>query len=139
MGQFAPSTWSLTWWRRWPLVGLLLALTFLGHDLLMADAHAVGPASSSAGHHLATASWTAAGTVAAVPDEAPKPIHPAGCEVARPAAPPTRDDGAPAEFEATSSVLSVAVPPLLSPAAGGWAEPTRPPGTRRALLRVFRI
>ena len=139
MGRFAPNARSPRQ-RCWPLLGLLLALAFLGHDLLMAaDAKAEGSAehSSAAPHRAAT--HPEAGAAHPLLIETWETNHPAGCEVGRPAAPTTGGDPDPAGLAAIDGPISATVSPLAPRLGEGWAEPTWPSGTRRALVQVYRI
>ena len=124
--------------RGWPLVGLLLTLTLLGHDLLMAaDTHAAAPADRPPLDHLGTGSSTEAESESALPHSPAEPTHATGCEVARPAAPPTDDDGIPAGPGAASGPTTLPALPLAPSGGSGRGKSTWPPSTHRALLQVF--
>ena len=139
MGRCAPSTRSRSR-RHLALAGLLLALALLGHDLLMTvSAHAAPPPDNPQARHGQTAFHTGTETLGAGPSEAPGPDHPAGCKVARSAAPRTGGNPAPAGPAGGGDPIGAGVPPLASQAGGGWAEPTSPPSTRRAVFQVYRI
>ena len=140
MGRFAQRTRSLAW-RRWPLVGLLLALAFLGHDLLMAaDAKAEGSADHSPAVHHRTAIHPETDAADPLRIESWETNHPAGCEVGMLAAPPTGGDpDLLAGLAAIDGPITATVAPLAHCPGAAWGEPTWPPGTRRALVQVYRI
>ncbi|MGH2532861.1 MAG: hypothetical protein ACRDJW_11235 [Thermomicrobiales bacterium] len=125
----------LAW--RWPLVGLLLSVTFLAHDVAMAgEAHRVGttrPHIVQPHPHFDTSRPSHSSTY---PHDEPSSEGP--CSVKRDAA-PTSDGGSrlpPTADQVNPLMLdrdATPVPP--------WATepPTLPPEVRRALLQVFLI
>jgi hypothetical protein len=127
-------------WRRWWLLGLLLASVLLAHDLAMA-----APTRAAAAIHapvpetFAQAYPHSHGTdVGGVDTDGAPPDHPDGCGVARPAASPNgalelagpTTDGFP---------IPALAPRRAFPREGAQGEPTSLPGTRRALFQVYRI
>ena len=137
MGRCAPISGSRRR-RRVPLVGLLLALAFLGHDLLMAGvAHAAPSSAPSARPHVAHHARTDAPGTAA--ETTPAPDHPAHCAVVRPAAPRRGGDPDPFPAATQGSQTGTPSPPLGASGERGWVDPTAEPGTRRALFQVYRI
>jgi hypothetical protein len=139
MAWFARSAWSPTGWR-WPPGGLLLVAAILGHGLLMAaETQAALPAGHAAGEHEPAGPTSATGAVGAVPDDAPAPHHPAGCEVTHAAAPRTGGDPDLVASAAAPLPSTAPGPSLAPPLAGGWVEPIWPPGVRRAFFQVYRI
>ncbi len=119
------------------LLGLLLAVAFLGHDLLMAgDAHLAAAA------HRGHAAMAMHSAMPALPParEADTKTSTAidGCGFFRVAIPVPDDEGRttgpPCAIFATAPELGV-----LADAFARHAEPTAPPGVRRALLQVFLI
>jgi len=120
--------------------GLLLILALLGHDLLMANvAHATpvpSLATTTHQHGLADQPLT---VDAASPHEDHQPDHPRDCSTTGAAV-----AGYGYQFDVIDlGVRAVAVDRALAaavePSAPRWQEPFWPPGTRRALLQVYRI
>ena len=137
MGRCAPTSGGRSR-RPLPLVGLLLALPFRGHDLPMAgDAHAAPSPAPPDRHHVAHPARTDSPGTAS--ETTPVPDHPAHCAVVRPAAPRTGGAPDPIPSAAPGDQTGAPSPPLAAPGARGRAEPTAAPGTRRALFQVYRI
>ena len=126
--------------RIWWLGGLALLLALVGHDALMASAPYPASASRPANAaHAAVADNHAAGSEVDHPENPRLPEHPSDCGttgVAVSCLGNQQDlDGLAPPPEVTTSVAkSEAFLP--KPV---WAEPFWPPGTRRALLQVYRI
>ena len=135
--------------RRWPLVGLLLALAFLGHDVAVAgDAH--GAAGPPRGEH-ARPHADAPASEGVVPEHGAAEEAPtAGCDAAvcspvtacgvgRVVAPDPDGNGHGARAAGAATVFAPVDDLAASPASRALAGPTQPPGVRRALLPVLRI
>jgi hypothetical protein len=127
--------------RQWPLLGLLLVVSFLGHDLLMAGEVVaalrpeVGPA-----HHRSGAQ-AALGDTHAPQTHEPTPEHPDNCHIGQLAVPRLDDafDQANQEIAAAHSLVKDATIARPRTGAALWEEPRWPPGTFRALFQVYRI
>ncbi len=126
-------------WRSWPLVGLLLALTFFGHDLAMAAFAASAAPADQIGLEHDHDDQSAAHADGHHPDRTPEPDHPDGCAVTRFAAPRSEHDPAPPDSAVDSPAGGASVTRPASPFGGSWTGPTWPPGTHHALLQVYRI
>jgi hypothetical protein len=128
------------------LVVFIVVSAILTHDILMAgSAHAASRAGEhtrvhTAVHRDAIASYTsgmANSGVAGSADQVAGTRHSTGCTVVRQAVPP-RDDGVgliagqPPSESAPPTIVASFVPTAL-------ILPGQPPGTRRALLQVYRI
>lgn len=123
------------------LLGLLLALAFLAHDLLMAgDAHHTlaqhrGPSSA---HDITAMLAANAPSSAAIPLHLDATVGLYGCGFLRAVIPARDDDSRVAGPEhATVDATTDRVP--LSHGLAKATELTAPPRVRRALLQVFRI
>ena len=126
--------------RIWWLGGLALFLALFGHDALMASAPYPDPVSRPANAaQAAVADDHAAGSEVGHPENQRLPEHPSDCGttgVAVPCLGNQQDmDGLAAPQAATPAVVNAEVL-LPNPL---WTEPFWPPGTRRALLQVYRI
>lgn len=126
---------------------LLIAIAFLGHDVLMAgDAHAqpeaaTGPVEYRVDSHHVAISDASHGTVALDEHATSTVPHDAeidGCSTLRSFVQRPVD---PVPYRTTCDATSLAMPicgtPL--PIHEYWREPTAPPGTIRALLQVYLI
>lgn len=120
--------------------GLVLVLTMLGHDAVMAAVAHSGPSESAdhvaqthVGHHEMT------GAMSGASDEGVSSPHPRECGIGGSAVMPGISQ--PTVNDATLPGASVAsnVPTLQLAAAPGWAEAFHPPGVQRALLQVYRL
>ena len=124
----------------WPLLGLMLVVLVLIHDVLMASEALAAPhrlmaraqqtmASSMPREHLAPSS------------SAPGPAHPENCQIGLSGILPTADDMAGDVQGAPVSAVFSSITPLPTWRSGGfvWPEPHWPPGTQRALFQVYRI
>lgn len=123
--------------RHWPLLGLLLVVSFLGHDLLMAASAAAEP---TAAHHSSTLPAHGKSAAAQQRDGTPS-NHPANCRIGQSAVPRSDDalgHGNPDLVAALGRVASIPAP---GAHAGAFLreEPRWPPGTRRALFQVYRL
>jgi hypothetical protein len=122
--------------RRHPnwLAGILLVLALLGHDTFMASAAHAEPAAHEHEH-----AHQPAAAVVAIPDAGHQPGHPTACGVGGTAIPTSAHlidlSGLAETAKVTSVDLNLTVPLWI----GGADEPFWPPGTRRALLQVYRI
>ena len=123
--------------RRQLLLGLLLVVAFIGHDLVMASA------SASAGVAVS-------GHAAILPLHAternrsghktPEPHHPEHCSISQPAIPRGGDGSSLLDrVPATTPDLIISMEPVAACRVPWWEEPRRPPQTRRALLQIYRI
>jgi hypothetical protein len=127
-------------WSSGALLGFLLALAFLGHDLLMTgDAHhATAATTHGSGHHGTATGYTDAIVADANRSHVSTMAEHAGCGYFALAVPSSSDhDAASGRHHAILGV--VPGDGASSPAPAGTAAPTAPPGVRRALLQVFRI
>jgi hypothetical protein len=129
-------------WRWWALT-IVAALTFFGHDAVMAtDAH-VAPApmaDHNAHHRLASHETAIRGDDVAVrflPEH--QPHRSDACDVARPIVQPNDSESDTIAQAATTAPIATAEVPLSWLTRAPWVEPTAPPGTRRALFQVFLI
>jgi hypothetical protein len=127
--------------RQWPLLGVLLVVSFLGHDLLMAGkVLAVPIRETGSAHHRsgAHAPWSDSHPPQT---REPTPEHPANCHIGQLAVPRSDDpfDHAEQELATAASVVDDAA--IAAPHTGAtlWEEPRWPPGTLRALFQVYRI
>lgn len=127
--------------RLWA-VAFLLALAFLGHDVAMAVAgHATAaPEATGSTHHAAPAAPHHGHHSAPEPDTPPTPTdpdHSEDCGISRPVVPIPHNDF---DFHPAAAAVDVLVLPALpSLVASWWAEPSAPPGERRARIQVWRI
>ena len=127
--------------RQWSLLGILLVVTFLGHDLLMAGkAQAAPRPQAGSAHHGSGAHAPQADTHARQTHE-PMPEHPTNCHIGQSAAPRSDDafDQADQELAAAHSFVNDAAVANPHTEAAMWEEPRWPPGTLRALFQVYRI
>ena len=120
------------------LGGLLIALALFGHDFLMAAATRAAPEAAAMAHEHGVPDRVAkAGD--GMTDREPGPGHPTLCDTTGQAIPTSS-----LQFDAPDvwiPVVSFGRDNLASPptVAWCWAEPLWPPGTRRALLQVYRV
>ena len=126
---------------QWPFLGVLLVVSFLGHDLLMAAEAVAAPLPAGGRTHHGidlpeertdTPAWQSHGS---------PPEHPRNCRIGQSAVAHSADS-----FERGNQYLaiSVAIVSRLVSASGDdgtflWEEPHWPPGTLRALFQVYRI
>jgi hypothetical protein len=127
--------------RQWPLLGLLLVVSFLGHDLLMTEEVMAAPRpEAGSAHHRSGAHASLSDTHAPQTHE-PTPEHPDNCHIGQLAIPRLDDgfDQANHELAAAHSLVKDAT--IASPRVGAalWEEPRWPPGTLRALFQIYRI
>jgi hypothetical protein len=124
---------------RW-LAGILLTLILLGHDGIMATAAHAEPAPTTQAHAQVHAPSEQPATPAvAAADYSHQPGHPAACGVAGTAVPTSAHRLALTDVGETAKITAVDLNRTTSPSIGGADEPFWPPGTRRALLQVYRI
>jgi hypothetical protein len=121
----------------WPILGLLLVAAFLGHDVLMA-AEASAATTTGAAHHAPGS--PAHGDEVSSPQDGGTSEHPENCRIGQAAVQRSGDE----HGHADSGVVSV--PGIVGILAAvthetfvAWVQPSWPPGTRRALLQVYRI
>jgi len=129
------------WVRQWPLIGLLLVVSFLGHDLLMTGEVAAAPRSETGAAHHRPGPHAHQDGAHAPPTHEPTPAHPAICGVGQSAVPRGGDvfDQTDGELTTAPSVLHHAGTADSHTGAVLWEEPRWPPGTLRALFQVYRI
>jgi len=127
--------------RQWPLLGLLLVVSFLGHDLLMAGEAVSAPrAEVGSTHHRAGARVSRSDTHVPQTHE-PTPEHPDNCQIGQSAVARSDNayDNADLSLAAAPSVLDDAAVAAPHTGATLWEEPRWPPGTLRALFHEYRI
>jgi len=126
-------------------IAVVLALAFLGHDVLMAgdtrampmpDAHAAGRGHRGADMHSVIIRFRV--PVAFGRLDVASEAHMGGCATTRRAVPNSGDD--PGLSVVSPGIVSVAPAALLAlPMCAWWREPSAPPGVRRAFSQVYRI
>lgn len=130
-----------TWRRRWPLLGLLLAVLMLGHDALMAS-EALAPSHEADAVAAHTPVSSGGEDVLPAPNDAPPlPQHPEQCSVGLVALNRSVDDAAGTAHPSlpVALVMVAVVPAPVWVRDAAWEEPHWPPGTLRAMTQVFRI
>jgi hypothetical protein len=127
--------------RQWPLLGFLLVVSFLGHDLLMAGEVLAAPRPQVGAVHHGSGAHALRGDTHGPQIHEPTPEHPANCHIGQSAAPRSDDafDQAHQELAAAHSLQHDAAVANPLPGAAPWEEPRWPPGTLRALFQVYRI
>lgn len=128
---------AIGWHPRW-LAGLLLTLVLLGHDGFMASAAHAEPTPAAQAHAHAPAHQPATFVVAS-PDDSHQPEHPTACGVGGTAVPTAGHRLDLVALSEVGRVASVDLTLTTPPPIGYADEPFWPPGTRRALLQVYRI
>jgi hypothetical protein len=131
---------------RWPLLGLLVALAFFGHDVLAAAEASLGyaaPSETSMSVPLDFQTGRAHPSKLDWPDqEMPLPHHGLACDV-DPAVARFHSRIMRMRFLTTSAAVVATTPPVATRPAGRVtspaAAPVAPPAVRRALLQVFLI
>lgn len=125
---------------RWPLLGLVLVVSFLGHDLLMAgEVLAPRPEADLAHHVLGVQAFP--GVPHAPQLHEPMPEHPENCHTAWLAV-PRSDDAFAMAYQDVAAAPSLAQDAATANRLVGVVlgkEPSWPPGRRRALFQVYRI
>jgi hypothetical protein len=126
------------------MIALIFAFALLGHDALMAtDAHAVEVTSSHHVEHTRTGAHVVANhhVDAGATEPAPEPSHDQSgpCEVARALDRPEAPNTEPSTLAAASGPVEAFTSLIALSNRPWWAEPTAPPGTRRAFFQVYRI
>jgi hypothetical protein len=126
--------------RQWPLLGALLVVSFLGHDLLMAAATAAVPLAEIGTAHHSSIRHAPTGEPPTLQIHGPTSEHPENCRIGQSAVPRSGDpfERADRDFIALDCVVGTIA---TSAHAGAflWEEPHWPPGTLRALFQVYRI
>ncbi|MGH2614425.1 MAG: hypothetical protein ACRDJC_04245 [Thermomicrobiales bacterium] len=124
------------WWRG----GLVLILALLAHDLFMASlAHAMPVEQAATSPHEHDPTHQGGKISSSPPVGNPLPNHPSDCGTTGPAVSTVgnqfdgNDPEAPAIFPLGGLLAFAHTFPR------GWSEPLWPPGTRRALIQVYRI
>jgi hypothetical protein len=120
------------------MLALLLVVSFLGHDLLMA-AEAVAATPAGGAHHAAAPAKS--GATRAAPRHGDTPEHPENCRIGQSAIARSGDAFPHVDQNVASADASVCAVAALSSHASIqlWSEPRWPPGTRRAFLQVYRV
>src|SRR5687768_16465190 len=121
--------------RAWS-AALLIALAFLCHDLLMAEA---GASASAATKHTALVHGEDRAQFGTVPsmDKQPHVRQPPGCSVARPIDVLPGDQLDRCDASATTRLATIPSP--TGPHGRTWLGLGAPSATRRALFQVWRI
>jgi hypothetical protein len=121
-----------------------MAIVILGHDVFMAtDAHAAEPGPLHHVDHQRPSTHRAimydgiAGVHEPVPQ--PSPNHSGACGVARAVDWPSSPHTGSTSLAGVISAEHASETPRQSTSSTAWAEPTAPPGTRRALFQVYLI
>jgi len=127
--------------RQWPILGLLLVASFLGHDLLMAAEAVATPLSAAGATHHAPASPAPVAAAAVVQLHGETPEHPDNCRIGQSAVPRSGDAcGHVDRTEASApGIVDTFAAPGVHAGAFRWEEPHWPPGTLRALCQVYRL
>lgn len=122
------------------LEGLLVVLALLGHDLLMASGVPVAAMTTArAERHQHLSTHAEVDVTAALSHGHPESPHPSVCGIGGTALfPPVDQLGVP-ELSAAAAIAACHLPAAVHTRAFLWEEPRWPPGTRRALLQVYRI
>ena len=122
------------------LQGLLIVLALLGHDLLMAwHAPVAAMAPATGGLHQHSPPHALVGMTAALPDVHPESPHPTVCGIGGTALFPSVDQLGFPDLNVASVIAPSHFPASTHLSTLLWEEPRWPPGTRRALLQVYRI
>jgi hypothetical protein len=127
--------------RPWPLLGLLLVASFLGHDLLMAGEVLAAPVREAGAARHGSGAHAPRGDTHAPQTHESAPEHPANCHIGQLAVPRSDDafDHAEQKLATAASVVDDAAIAAPHTGAALWEEPRWPPGTLRALFQVYRI
>jgi len=122
------------------LAGLLIVVALLGHDLLMAApvAHAV-EAAAETDHRQHSAAQALGDVTGADPHGHHESPHPTSCGIGGMARLQPVDQLGVPELSTVASIATCQPPASAPTRAFLWEEPRWPPGTRRALLQVYRI
>jgi hypothetical protein len=131
---------GMRWRTVSPRLGFLLILTILGHDLLMAaPVRAASHDDGRAVHHPAEP-LESLGIDTTPGDGAPQPKHPDGCGIVQAATSPTANDLDWLDQDLASHTVAnchEGMCPVVR--LNEWQVLRWPPGTRRALLQVYRL
>jgi hypothetical protein len=126
--------------RFFSLSGLLLVLSLLGHDSLMATvAHAAPLTSPAVTAHEHGSPHQSATLVATSPDDQHLPAHPSECSSTGAAVPSPGAQLDIVDLPIREGVADRHLAATAHPSLHRWLEPFWPPGVRRAFLRVYRI
>ena len=121
--------------------GFLIVLALLGHDLLMTwhgPVAAVAPATTDELHHH-NPTHAVVDVPAALPLGHPETPHPSVCGIGGTALFPPVDQFGAADLSTLAVMTACHVSTAAHTRTFLWEEPHWPPGTRRALLQVYRI
>jgi hypothetical protein len=126
---------------QWPLFGLLLVASFLGHDLLMAGEVLATPQPGVGAPHHGSGAHASRDDTHPPQTHEPAPEHPANCHIGQRAVPRSDDPFAQADQELAAAHTLVPDAAVAKSQTGTalWEEPRWPPGTLRALFQVYRI
>jgi hypothetical protein len=124
---------------RW-LEGLLIVLALLGHDLLMASrapVPAMAPATGTYDRHRLT--HPVVDVTVVLPQDHPESPHPSVCGIGGMAVLQSVDQLGVSDLSTPAVIAAYLCPTSAHTRTFLWEEPSWPPGTRRALLQVYRI
>jgi hypothetical protein len=127
--------------RQWPLLGLLLVLSFLGHDLLMAGEVLAAPLPEAGSAYHGSGAHAPQIDRHGPQTHEPTPRHPDNCHIGQSAVSRSDDafDQADQQLATAHSLVQDAAIVDSHTGAVVWQEPHWPPGTLRALFQVYRI
>jgi hypothetical protein len=126
---------------QWPFLGVLLVVSFLGHDLLMAAEVVAAPLPPGGSTHHGIDLPTARADTPAWQSHGSTPEHPKNCRIGQSAVAYSAIPFERADLHLTTPDGIVGRLASSSGDDGGflWEEPHWPPGTLRALFQVYRI
>ena len=125
---------------QWPFLGVLLVVSFLGHDLLMATKAVAAPLRAGGGMHHGIDLPASRAEMPAWQTHGSTPEHPENCRIGQPEMAQSADPFSRGNHDLTISNGIVGI--LVGAHSDGaflWEEPHWPPGTLRALYQVYRI
>jgi hypothetical protein len=124
-----------------PFLGVLLVVSFLSHDLLMAAEAVAAPLPSGGRAHHRIDLSAARADMPAWQSHSSTPEHPENCRIGQSAVAQSADSFARGSHDLAISVAFVGRFVSASGDDGAflWEEPHWPPGTLRALFQVYRI
>lgn len=127
--------------RQWPLLGLLLVVLFLSHDVLMASqAEATSLHQPGAAQHPSDDASAASGENPGIHHSAPDPDHPENCSIIQSGLFRSSDECDRVDhFAATLGGFTVSNIPQTTTDPVEWEEPHWSPGTLRAIFQVYRV
>jgi hypothetical protein len=123
-----------------PFLGVLLVVSFLSHDLLMAAEAVEAPLPPGGRAHYGSDLPAARTGMPAWQSHGSTPEHPENCRIGQSAVAQSADRFASGNHDLAISDGIVGI--LISVHGDGaflWEEPHWPPGTLRALFQVYRI